>query len=381
MMVFVLKSGGRMIYSGPLGPSSCKMVEYFESIAGVPKLPKNYNPATWMLEVSSTSSEAALGVDFAEMYLHSALYRNNKQFAETFSSPQAGSKDLYFPTEFPQNGWCQFKACLWKHNLSYWRSPSYNLFRLLFIMGSSLLYGGLFWQQGKKLQNQQNLFTVFGSLFSAVMVNGIVNCSTVMPYVSTERSVLYRERFSGMYASWAYALAQVVVEIPYILVQVIIFTVVTYPMIGYYNSGYKVFWYMYSTFSSLLFFNYAGMMLVSITPSFSVAVVLQSALFSVNYLFSGFLVPRPQIPKWWIWLSYLTPSSWTLNGILTSQYGDIDKEIEVFGVTKTVSDFLRDYYGFRGNMLPIVGIVLLVYPLLFASVFALSIQYLNFQKR
>lgn len=41
------------------------------------------------------------------------------------------------------------------------------------------------------------------------MFMGINNCSTVLPYVATERTVLYREKFAGMYAPWAYSFAQV----------------------------------------------------------------------------------------------------------------------------------------------------------------------------
>lgn len=88
-----------------------------------------------------------------------------------------------------------------------------------------------------------------------------------------------------------------------------------------------------------------------------------------------------QIPKWWLWLYYLTPTSWTLNSMLSSQYGDIDLEIEVFGETKMVTAFLRDYFGFHHDRLPIVGIIMILYPIVFASIFAYSIGRLNFQRR
>lgn len=46
-----------------------------QAIPGVPKITEGYNPATWMLEVSSPLAEAHLDVDFAEIYANSALYR------------------------------------------------------------------------------------------------------------------------------------------------------------------------------------------------------------------------------------------------------------------------------------------------------------------
>lgn len=88
-----------------------------------------------------------------------------------------------------------------------------------------------------------------------------------------------------------------------------------------------------------------------------------------------------QIPKWWLWLYYLSPTSWALNGMLTSQYGDMQKEIQAFGETKTVAAFLKDYFGFDYNLLGLVAAVSILLPIAFASLFAYFIGKLNFQRR
>lgn len=41
----------------------------------MPKIKDNYNPATWILEVTSQSAEAELGVDFGRIYEGSTLYQ------------------------------------------------------------------------------------------------------------------------------------------------------------------------------------------------------------------------------------------------------------------------------------------------------------------
>ncbi|KAL8527692.1 hypothetical protein ACS0TY_005509 [Phlomoides rotata] len=134
-------------------------------------------------------------------------------------------------------------------------------------------------------------------------------------------------------------------------------------------------------FCTLLYFTYLGMMLVSITPSFPVASILQSAFYTMLNLFSGFLIPHPQIPRWWIWFYYVVPTSWSLNGMLTSQFGDIHDKITVFGQTKTVAAFLRDYFGYQHHLLPLVAVMLLLYPVVFALLFAFCIANFNFQRR
>lgn len=46
-----------------------------KSIEGVPKIKDGYNPATWMLEVTTAAQEAALEVNFNTLYKGSELYR------------------------------------------------------------------------------------------------------------------------------------------------------------------------------------------------------------------------------------------------------------------------------------------------------------------
>ncbi|KAL5782767.1 hypothetical protein ACOSP7_007796 [Xanthoceras sorbifolium] len=379
--LIIMKTGGRIIYSGMLGHRSSKVIEYFEGISGVPKIKANYNPATWMLEVTSASMEAELGLDFANIYKESPLYQDTMELVRQLSEPQPGSRDLHFPTRFPQSTRVQFMACLWKQHLSYWRSPEYNLARFMFMTVAAVLFGLLFWQKGKEINNEQDLFNIMGSMYIAVIFLGINNCSTVLPYVATERTVLYRENFAGMYSPWAYSFAQVTIELPYILVQAIIYVAITYPMIGYYWSVYKVFWYFYATFCTFLYYVYLGMLMVSICSSLEVASILATAIYTILSLFSGFLMPGPKIPKWWIWCYWICPTSWSLNGLLNSQYGDMNKGILIFGEHKTVSSFLQDYFGFQHDHLGLVAVVLIAFPVTFASLFAYCIGKLNFQRR
>ncbi|XP_044477754.1 pleiotropic drug resistance protein 3-like isoform X1 [Mangifera indica] len=379
--LILLKRGGRVSYAGPLGKNSCRLIEYLEAIPGVPKIRDNYNPATWILELTSPSSELELGVDFGQIYADSALSNHTKALVRELSTPPPGSKDLHFPTRFAQSGWVQYTSCLWKQNLSYWRNPSYNLFRLVHAFIASLLFGVLFWDHGKEIDTQQSLLNIFGEFYVAVIFMGINNCSTTIPCIATERDVMYREKFAGMYSPWAYAFAQVTVELPYLCLQAIMYVIITYPMIGFYWSVYKVFWVFYAMFITMMYYNYLAMLLVALTPNHMAASILASVFYTFFNLFSGFLIPEPQIPKWWIWLYYLMPTSWTLNGLITSQYGDINKNISVYGEIKSVSTFLKDYFGFHHDRLPITGVVLLIFPLVLACLFAICIGRLNFQKR
>lgn len=46
-----------------------------QAVPGVPDLENGLNPATWMLQISSTGMEASLGIDFADVYRESKLFQ------------------------------------------------------------------------------------------------------------------------------------------------------------------------------------------------------------------------------------------------------------------------------------------------------------------
>lgn len=46
-----------------------------QALDGIPSIPSGYNPATWMLEVTTAATEEKLGVDFADVYRSSEQYR------------------------------------------------------------------------------------------------------------------------------------------------------------------------------------------------------------------------------------------------------------------------------------------------------------------
>ncbi|PON90758.1 ABC type transporter protein [Trema orientale] len=377
--LLLLKLGGEQIYAGPLGCHSSELIKYFEAINGVPKIREGYNPATWMLEITSPAQEAALEVNFTDVYKNSELYKRNKALIKELSTPPPGSKDLHFPARYSQSFFSQCMACLWKQHLSYWRNPPYSAVRLLFTTTIAFMFGMIFWNLGSKRSKQQDLFNAMGSMYSAVIFIGVQNGASVQPVVAVERTVFYRERAAGMYSALPYAFAQIAIEVPYVLVQTIIYGVIVYGMMGFEWTVAKFVWFIFFMYFTFLYFTFYGMMTMAITPNHQVAAIASSAFYAIWNLFSGFLVPVTRIPYWWRWYYWICPVAWTLNGLVASQFGDVKERLEESG--ETVEDFVRNYFGFEHDFLGVVAIVVVGIPLLFGFIFAFSIKALNFQTR
>ncbi|KAK7294130.1 hypothetical protein RJT34_17013 [Clitoria ternatea] len=377
--LFLMKRGGQEIYVGPLGRHSNQLIKYFESIEGVNKIKDGYNPATWMLEVTTPSQELTLGVDFHEIYKNSELYRRNKQLIKELGNPAPASKDLHFPTQYAQSLWVQCLACLRKQHWSYWRNPPYTAVRFLSTTFTALLFGTMFWDLGCKYSSRQDLFNAIGSMYNAILFLGIQNAASVQPVVAIERTVFYRERAAGMYSALPYAIAQVIIELPYIFVQAASYGVIVYAMIGFEWTIEKFFWYMFFMYFTLCYFTFYGMMAVAVTPNHHVASIVAAAFYGIWNLFSGFVIPRPSIPVWWRWYYWACPVAWTIYGLVASQFGDITTVMK--SENESVQEFIRSYYGIKHDFIGVCAIMVSGFAVLFVFIFAISIKAFNFQRR
>ncbi|XP_061350153.1 pleiotropic drug resistance protein 2-like isoform X1 [Gastrolobium bilobum] len=380
--LLLMKRGGQVIYGGPLGRNSEKLIEYFEAITGVPKIKDGYNPATWMLEITSPVVESQLDIDFAELYTNSDLYQKNLEIIKELCTPAPGTKDLYFPSKYSQSFVTQCIACFWKQHCSYWRNPEYNAIRFFITIVIGVIFGLIYWNKGDKTEKEQDLLNLIGAMYSAVFFLGGSNTSSVQPVVATERTVLYRERAAGMYSEMPYAIGQVAIEVIYVAIQSLAYTIILYWMIGFHLQVGNFLLFYYFIFMAFMYFTLFGMMTVSLTPNHQIAAIVMSFFLNFWNLFSGFLIPRTQIPIWWRWYYWGSPVAWTIYGLVTSQVGDNNSQIDVPGFTPmTVKDYLERQLGFEQSFLGFVALTHIAFCLLFLFVFAYGIKFLNFQKR
>ncbi|XP_074286390.1 pleiotropic drug resistance protein 1-like [Silene latifolia] len=296
--LLLLKRGGEAIYFGPLGHHGCHLISYFEEIDGVAKMKDGYNPATWMLEVSSGAQEAKLGINFAEIYRRSDLCRRMTTLVEELSNPALGSQELHFSTKYSQSFFSQCTACLWKRHCSYWRNPRHNAVRLLLSILLGLTFGSIFWQLGSKRKRAQDLFNAMGSMYGTVFALCVCNASSVQPVVAVERTIFYRERATGMYSALPYAISQIIIELPYCFLQAMIYGTIVYAAIGFEWTIDKFVWFIFFMYLTLLYFTYYGMMAMSMSRNQTISSILSSSSYTLWNLFSGFVVPITRMPIW-----------------------------------------------------------------------------------
>ncbi|XP_020518878.1 ABC transporter G family member 31 isoform X3 [Amborella trichopoda] len=379
--LLLLKQGGQVIFGGPLGEHSQLMINYFQAIPGVPAIRDGYNPATWILEICTQACKQKISLDFASIYQNSDQYREIEGLIKDCSIPVAGSEPLKFSLEFSQGYLMQFKLCFWKINLAYWRNPPYNVVRFYFSTICGLILGSVFWNIGSKRDTIQDVSNIMGALYLVCMFLGVNNATSIQSIVYLERTVYYRESSSGMYSPFPFAAAQALVEIPYVAIQTMLFGCTTYFMIGFERTIVKFLKYLIVMYLTFLYFTFYGMMAVGVSSSQHLAATFASTFYSIWNLLSGFLIPKARIPVWWIWFHYICPVAWTLRGIVSSQLGDVESELVGPGFRGTVKEYLKIYLDYDSSMISVSIYVLVAFSFFFFAMFAVSIRFLNYQKR
>ncbi|KAL3628122.1 hypothetical protein CASFOL_027168 [Castilleja foliolosa] len=169
-----------------------------------------------------------------------------------------------------------------------------------------------------------------------------------------------------------------VVELPHLFIQTLVYGVIVYAMIGLDWTVAKFFWYIFFMYFTLLYFTFYGMMTAAVTPNHNIANVVSSAFYAIWNLFSGFIIPKTRIPVWWRWYYYLCPVAWTLYGLVASQFGDVEAELDT---NEMVKDFIHGYFDYKHDMVGYVAVIIVGIAVLFGFIFAFSIRAFNFQTR
>ena len=390
----LLQRGGRLTYFGPLGEHSSDLISYLESFPGVNPIKPGYNPATWMLEVTGGSMATtfkAADLDFPEKYASSDLkISNDKEGDEIVARTLESSSELRIESRYATSFTTQARMTLGKYFAFYWRAPHYNMTRIIMTLLIALLYGLVYLNEGKAVRDgsenadQSSVQNILGLMFSLAIFNGMFNCMTVMPLIFGERTVFYRQKAASMFNPQALALAQGVAEFPYLLVQAITMVVIVYWMVGFQVSAWKFFYFLLMFFLSITLYTFLGQMLVIVCPNQLLAQLLAAFLNQMWTIFNGFLVPYPQTPAGWKWMSRISPTTWILYGFGATQLADSDVPLDKNGPVETnttVGSYVQNFWGYDPGFAWWCILIVFAYIVFFRVVTVVALSHVSWSRR
>uniref|UniRef100_A0A803L3V1 ABC transporter G family member 23 n=2 Tax=Chenopodium quinoa TaxID=63459 RepID=A0A803L3V1_CHEQI len=141
-----------------------------------------------------------------------------------------------------------------------------------------------------------------------------------LPIYLQERKVIMKESSRKAYRMSSYMIANTLIFLPFLLVIALLFSVPVYWIVGL-NPSIQAFsffvfavWLIISMASSLVMF------LSSISPDFIAGNSLICTVLGAFFLFSGYFIPKEIIPKYWIFMYYVSLYRYPLDSLIVNEY-------------------------------------------------------------
>ena len=180
-----------------------------------------------------------------------------------------------------------------------WRNKFGLAIRFLLILVFEFFVGTIFLRLGYNQEwAQQRLGVMFLTL-----INIMFSTNAFLPEIYFNRPIYFREYTANMYSSFSYFVARYLGDAPYVIAECILYSLL-YFWVGmnpyHHNRGYGYWLWL------LLILRWTG---IALTHVFGTAIAapdmaatLLITFYQVMLAFTGFLIPGPSIPSWWVWL-------------------------------------------------------------------------------
>ncbi|KAG7388128.1 hypothetical protein PHYPSEUDO_013088 [Phytophthora pseudosyringae] len=404
--LLLLKRGGETVFYGDLGRDCCHLIEYFESIPGTASLPLGYNPATWMLEcIGAGVNSGTNATDFVRHFnsspLSKALYDNLAK--EGIATPSPALPEMVFVDKRAANSATQMKFVVTRFVQMYWRTPSYNLTRMILAVFLALVFGVVF--VDAEYASYTGLNSGVGMVYMAALFQAMITFQSVLPLACAERASYYRERAAQTYNALWYFVGSTLAEIPYCFCSGFLFTIIFYPMVGFTDvwTGVLV-WLAISLL--ILMQVYQGMMFVFLMPSEETASIFGLLFNTVTMMGMGYSPPAYSIPSSYTWLYRTSPLRFPLSIMAALMFADCD-ELPTWNVATqsyednggsnigcqpmadspvtvghiTVKEYTEQYFGYKHESITHFFFILIGCIVLYRVVGLVALRYINHQKR
>ncbi|CAI7581737.1 unnamed protein product [Penicillium discolor] len=353
-----LARGGKTVYFGPVGDNSSTMLEYFES-NGARKCADIENPAEYMLGIVNAGKNDK-GQDWFDVWKQSnesqqvqtELERIHKEKA---NEPSGVDDPSQGHSEFAMPFWFQLTQVTYRVFQQYWRMPAYILAKWGLGIVSGLFIGFSFYGAKTSLQGMQ---TVIYSLFMICTIFSSLS-QQIMPVFVSQRSLYEgRERPSKSYSWKAFLIANVIVEIPFMVVMgVLTYASYFYAVVGIPDSTTQGTVLLFC----IVFFIYASTfthMVIAGLPDETTASAVVVLLFAMSLTFCGVMQPPSALPGFWIFMYRVSPFTYWIGGMAGTQLHNRQvvcstSELSIFNPPsgQTCGDYLMKYVTAAGGQL------------------------------
>jgi ABC-type multidrug transport system ATPase subunit/ABC-type multidrug transport system permease subunit len=161
-------------------------------------------------------------------------------------------------------------------------------------------------------------FSRGGAIFFSVLFNALISQTELVNFLMG-RPILEKHKQYALYRPSAFYVAQVIMDVPYALVQVLLFEICAYFMMGLNLTAGRFFTFFITLFFVNMcmngFFRFFG----AITTSFFFATQLSGVFLISIITYCGYVIPYGQMHPWLYWIYWISPIAYGYKTLLANE--------------------------------------------------------------
>eukprot|EP01018_Ginkgo_biloba_P029591 Gb_19188 [translate_table: standard] len=211
---------------------------------------------------------------------------------------------------------CTLSCRFWK---IIYRTQQLFLARTLQAIVGGVGLGSVYLKVG---YNQRGLDERLG--FFAFTLTFLLSSTTeALPIFLQERQILMRETSRGAYRVSSYVISNTLVFLPFLLIVAILFAVPVYWLVGLSSTWNAFLFFLFIVWLIVLMANSLVVFLSALAPDFITGNSLIFTILGAFFLFSGYFISKDNIPKYWLFMHYLSLYKYPLDSLLINEYSSL----------------------------------------------------------
>ncbi|XP_074316714.1 ABC transporter G family member 4-like [Silene latifolia] len=157
-------------------------------------------------------------------------------------------------------------------------------------------------------------------LFAFTLTFLLSSTTETLPIFINERPILIRETSSGVYRVSSYLIANTLVFLPYLLAISIMYSISVYFLVGLCSTWQAFGYFVLLIWVIVLMANSFVLFLSSVAPSYIAGTSLVTVILAAFFLFSGYFIGKESMPKYWVFMHYVSMYKYALDALLVNEY-------------------------------------------------------------
>ncbi|KGO49411.1 CDR ABC transporter [Penicillium expansum] len=275
--------------------------------------PQNPDELLGIYQKSDICQNAMLEYDYASTPLaqeRTSAFQDSVAFEKNTSLPKGSPLTTAFHH--------QLKICIIRQYQIIWGEKSTFLIRQFVSLAMALIVGSCFYDSP---DTSAGLFTKGGAVFFS-HVYQVTMAMAEVTGAFRGRPILIKHKSFGYHHPAAYAIAILTAELPVVLFQCTIFSVVLYWMVGLKATAAAFFTFWIILIAITLCVNAMFRSIGAACSNLEVASKVSGIVMKFLVMYTGYMIPKPQIKNWFVELYYANPMAYAFQAGLTNEFHD-----------------------------------------------------------